>query len=88
MLLRLYDQDNSGTIGFGEFEKLHGFLVNLQHKFTLFDRDENSWLTPDEAYEAITQWGTPPLLTSPLLVDFDRVRVGSICVYADGDTTV
>lgn len=51
----MHDQDNSGTIDFSEFEKLHAFLVDLQLKFTRFDRDKNSWLSPDEAYEAITE---------------------------------
>jgi hypothetical protein len=37
-MVRAFDVDNSRSLGFAEFSRLHYFLVNVQNSFQTFDR--------------------------------------------------
>lgn len=37
-MVRAFDTDSTRTLGFGEFSRLHYFLVNVQNSFQQFDR--------------------------------------------------
>lgn len=54
---RLHDETNTGTISYGEFEKLHGFLTHMAQSFQYFDQDQGGTLSPDEVYRAIQHAG-------------------------------
>lgn len=57
VLHRVHDRNNSGTIDFTEFRRLHEFLVDMQNSFNYFDRDRGGTLTPDEVYSAVVNAG-------------------------------
>lgn len=56
-MVRAFDTDNSRTLGFGEFSRLHYFLVNVQNSFQTFDRDRSGKLEPNEVMQALHQAG-------------------------------
>jgi len=56
-MIRAFDTDNSRTLGYDEFQRLHFFLVNVQNSFQTFDRDRSGKLTPDEVLQALRQAG-------------------------------
>ncbi|WIA18681.1 hypothetical protein OEZ86_005149 [Tetradesmus obliquus] len=56
-MVRAFDVDNSRSLGFAEFSRLHYFLVNVQNSFQTFDRDRSGRLTPDEVAQALQQAG-------------------------------
>ncbi|KAF8064663.1 prmA [Scenedesmus sp. PABB004] len=56
-MVRAFDTDNSRSLGFEEFQRLHFFLVNVQQSFQTFDRDRSGRLSPDEVHQALQQAG-------------------------------
>lgn len=54
---RAFDTNNTRTLAFDEFQRLHFFLVNVQNSFYTFDRDRSGKLTPDEVANALKQAG-------------------------------
>ncbi|GMH33023.1 hypothetical protein BSKO_00857 [Bryopsis sp. KO-2023] len=56
-MIRVHDQNNSGSIDFNEFRRLHEFLVDMQNSFNYFDKDRGGTLTPDEVYSAVVNAG-------------------------------
>lgn len=56
-IIRINDRDNSGTIDFNEFERLHGFLSNVQASFDFFDSDHSGKLSMAEISAALSRAG-------------------------------
>lgn len=56
-MIRAFDANNSRTLAFDEFLKLHHFLVQVQQSFMTFDTDRSGKLSPDELSSALRQAG-------------------------------
>ncbi|KAI8462649.1 MAG: hypothetical protein J3K34DRAFT_175924 [Monoraphidium minutum] len=72
-MVRACDPDNTRTLGFEDFQRLHNFLVNVQASYHAFDRDCSGRLTTDEVTTALRQAGftlDPPAVTA-LMDRFD-----------------
>ncbi|GAA5899497.1 Pef1p [Sporobolomyces salmoneus] len=57
MLMRLFDVDGSGTIGFGEFQGLWNYIKEWQNVFRQFDRDRSGTIEPAELANALSTFG-------------------------------
>ncbi|KAI9770239.1 MAG: hypothetical protein M1840_003396 [Geoglossum simile] len=55
MMIRMFDTDRSGTIGFLEFRGLWDFLSAWRELFDRFDADESGDITPDEYSGALQE---------------------------------
>ncbi|KAI1383337.1 EF-hand [Hypoxylon trugodes] len=53
MMIRMFDSDRSGTIGFDEFCGLWSFLASWRALFDRFDADRSSNISPDEFSNAL-----------------------------------
>lgn len=56
-IIRIHDRDNSGTISFEEFSKLHEFLTNVQRSFEYFDTNRRGSLGLDKIQQALSHAG-------------------------------
>jgi len=56
-LVKVFDTDGSGNIGFYEYASLHRFVTSLQQAFAAFDRDKSGTLEFHEAQQALAQGG-------------------------------
>jgi hypothetical protein len=54
---RAFDSNNTRKLDFGEFQRLHYFLVNVQNSFSTFDQDRSGTLAPNEIMNALRQAG-------------------------------
>eukprot|EP00877_Chromochloris_zofingiensis_P008385 jgi/Chrzof1/37/Cz01g01070.t1 len=79
-MIRAFDTNNTRTLAFDEFQRLHFFLVNVQNSFYTFDRDRSGKLTPDEVANALKQAGfnldTPAM--NAMINKFDPDNSGSL----------
>lgn len=79
-IIRINDRDNSGTISFEEFERLHAFLSNVQASFDFFDTDHSGRLSIDEINAALSRAGF--IIDRPALqvifCRFDPLRTGGL----------
>ncbi|GAA5957518.1 hypothetical protein JCM3765_001166 [Sporobolomyces pararoseus] len=57
MLIRLFDQDGSGTIGFQEFVGLWNYIKEWQSVFKNFDIDRSGTIEPIELSQALNTFG-------------------------------
>ncbi|GAA6010158.1 hypothetical protein JCM11491_005368 [Sporobolomyces phaffii] len=57
MLLRIFDVDGSGTIGFSEFQGLWNYIKEWQSVFRQFDRDRSGTIEPQELANALSTFG-------------------------------
>ncbi|GAA5877214.1 hypothetical protein JCM16303_006203 [Sporobolomyces ruberrimus] len=57
MLMRIFDQDGSGTISFGEFQGLWNYIKEWQSVFRQFDRDRSGTIEPQELANALSTFG-------------------------------
>lgn len=53
MMIRMFDSDRSGTIGFEEFCGLWSFLASWRALFDRFDADRSGNISPDEFSNAL-----------------------------------
>lgn len=53
MMIRMFDSDRSGTIGFEEFCGLWSFLASWRTLFDRFDQDRSGNISPDEFNNAL-----------------------------------
>jgi len=56
-LVKVFDSDGSGNIGFYEYASLHRFVTSLQQAFNAFDRDRSGTLEFSECQQALSQGG-------------------------------
>ncbi|MCJ1418787.1 hypothetical protein MMC32_005138 [Xylographa parallela] len=57
MMIRMFDTDRSGTIGFEEFCGLWGFLASWRSLFDGFDEDHSGSISYEEYHKAIAAFG-------------------------------
>lgn len=57
MMIRMFDTDRSGTIGFDEFCGLWGFLGAWRALFDRFDEDQSGYISFDEYTKALIAFG-------------------------------
>ncbi|XP_051134689.1 uncharacterized protein LOC127253912 isoform X2 [Andrographis paniculata] len=89
-MIRMYDFDRNGTMGFEEFLELNKFLLKVQQAFSGLERGRG-FLNPDEVYEGLLKIGFS--LDSPAFYtvceSFDQTRSGqlklddfiSLCIF-------
>ncbi|KAH7417156.1 hypothetical protein BKA64DRAFT_636535 [Cadophora sp. MPI-SDFR-AT-0126] len=80
MMIRMFDSDRSGTIGFEEFCGLWGFLAAWRSLFDRFDADRSGNISLDEYTNALVAFGyrlSPPFVET-LFRTFDKRRDGAI----------
>ena len=80
MMIRMFDSDRSGTIGFQEFCGLWGFLAAWRGLFDRFDADRSGNISPDEYSNALVAFGyrlSPPFVDT-LFRSFDKRNEGAI----------
>jgi Ca2+-binding EF-hand superfamily protein len=80
MMIRMFDSDRSGTIGFEEFCGLWGFLAAWRSLFDRFDADRSGNISLDEYTNALVAFG---YRLSPQFVDlmfrtYDKREEGAI----------
>lgn len=79
-MIRLHDNDGSGTIDFAEFSQLHHFLISCQQSFHTADRDRSGSLSKSEVYAALGAAGfriDAPAYDA-LFLSFDPDRSGCL----------
>lgn len=82
-MIRLHDNDGSGTIDLNEFSQLHHFLISCQSSFHAADSDRSGSLSKQEVYAALKSAGfhiDPPAYDA-LFLSFDPDRSG--CLKTD-----
>lgn len=57
MLIRVFDSDGSGQIGFFEYCVLHKFIIGMQTAFHMHDKDGSGKLDLTETTQALGQGG-------------------------------
>ncbi|KAL9626752.1 MAG: hypothetical protein Q9204_007065, partial [Flavoplaca sp. TL-2023a] len=57
MMIRMFDMDKSGTIGFDEFCGLWGFLASWRTLFDRFDEDRSGYISYEEYSNALVAFG-------------------------------
>ncbi|CAD7704398.1 unnamed protein product [Ostreobium quekettii] len=75
-MIRAFDKDSIGSIGFEEFEGLHLFLTQLQSSFSHFDTDRDGKLAVQEVESAVKHAGfeidVPAFMSMVQAFDPDR----------------
>lgn len=74
MMIRMFDTDRSGTIGFNEFCGLWGFLAAWRSLFDRFDEDGSGNISIQEFSNALTAFGyrLSPQFVQLLFRSYDR----------------
>ncbi|KAL8735694.1 MAG: hypothetical protein Q9181_002736 [Wetmoreana brouardii] len=57
MMIRMFDADKSGTIGFDEFCRLWAFLASWRSLFDRFDEDRSGYISFEEYSNALVAFG-------------------------------
>lgn len=57
LMIKLFDNDRSGTISFAEFEKLWQYLLEWRALFTRFDVDYSGFISFPEFSDALASFG-------------------------------
>ncbi|KAG9242397.1 calcium binding modulator protein-like protein [Calycina marina] len=80
MMIRMFDSDRSGSIGFDEFCGLWGFLAAWRSLFDRFDVDHSGNISLNEYTSALVAFGyrlSPPFVNT-LFKTFDKRSKGAI----------
>lgn len=56
-LLRMFDKDASGHIGFNEFLELHKYMSSMRQGFDSVDKDKSGFLDQGEIFQALSACG-------------------------------
>lgn len=74
MMIRMFDTDRSGTIGFNEFCGLWGFLAAWRQLFDRFDTDKSGNISYQEFANALSAFGyrLSPQFVQLLFRSYDR----------------
>ncbi|CCX30760.1 Similar to Programmed cell death protein 6; acc. no. P12815 [Pyronema omphalodes CBS 100304] len=88
MMIRMFDTDRSGTIGFQEFCGLWGFLADWRKLFDRFDTDRSGNISYDEFTNALEAFGyrLSPQFVNTLFRSYDR-RGQDTAPYPEGGTS-
>jgi Ca2+-binding EF-hand superfamily protein len=80
MMIRMFDSDRSGSIGFQEFCGLWGFLAAWRSLFDRFDADRSGNISLDEYTNALVAFGyrLSPQFVDTLFRTFDKRGDGAI----------
>lgn len=80
MMIRMFDTDRSGTIGFEEFCGLWGFLAAWRSLFDRFDTDRSGNISVDEYTNALVAFGyrLSPQFVDTLFRTYDKRGDGAI----------
>ncbi|KAH8815043.1 calcium binding modulator protein-like protein [Xylogone sp. PMI_703] len=80
MMIRMFDTDRSGTIGFEEFCGLWGFLAAWRSLFDRFDADRSGNISLNEYTNALVAFGyrLSPQFVALLFRTFDKREEGAI----------
>jgi Ca2+-binding EF-hand superfamily protein len=80
MMIRMFDTDRSGTIGFEEFCGLWGFLAAWRSLFDRFDADKSGNISLDEYTNALVAFGyrLSPHFVDTLFRTYDKRGEGAI----------
>jgi Ca2+-binding EF-hand superfamily protein len=57
LLVRVFDKDKSGTVGFNEFGALAKFISSMKQAFQAYDRDRSGSIELNEVQLAVSQGG-------------------------------
>jgi len=79
-MIRAFDSNNTRKLDFGEFQRLHYFLVNVQNSFHTFDQDRSGTLAPNEITNALRQAGfnMDPQAVQAMVYKFDPDSSGTL----------
>jgi len=74
LLVKIFDTDRSGSIGFYEYAALHKFIMSVQNAFYAFDTDRSGSLEEAEVAQALGQAGFrfAPQVVRALIVKFAK----------------
>lgn len=77
MMIRMFDSDRSGTIGFKEFCGLWSFLAEWRKLFDQFDVDRSGSISLDEFTRALVNFGyrLSPKFIETLFYTYDKNQV-------------
>lgn len=80
MMIRMFDSDRSGSIGFDEFCGLWGFLAAWRNLFDRFDADRSGNISLDEYTNALVAFGyrLTPQFVDTLFRTYDKRNEGAI----------
>jgi Ca2+-binding EF-hand superfamily protein len=79
-MIRMFDSDHSGTIGYSEFCNLWAFLASWRTLFDRFDADCSGNISLDEFTDALSAFGyrLSPEFIRFLFGSFDKSRSGTL----------
>eukprot|EP01013_Petalomonas_cantuscygni_P009035 TRINITY_DN217_c0_g3_i2.p1 TRINITY_DN217_c0_g3~~TRINITY_DN217_c0_g3_i2.p1 ORF type:complete len:287 (-),score=55.49 TRINITY_DN217_c0_g3_i2:1243-2043(-) len=80
MMVNMFDRDANGQISFDEFERLHGYIVQMQGAFRQVDKDGSQRLEPREVMDALQTSGyrLSPQTFDAVMKKLDRHKAGSL----------
>lgn len=80
MMIRMFDSDRSGSIGFEEFCGLWGFLAAWRSLFDRFDTDRSGNISIDEYTNALVAFGyrLSPQFVHTMFKTYDKRNEGAI----------
>src|SRR3990167_7075169 len=78
-LLKVFDTDLSGTIGFFEYASLHQFITSMQSAYYMFDQDGNGHLEQKEVAQALQHAGFQLSMTVRITFFFFFFFLNSLC---------
>lgn len=80
LMIRMFDTDGSGTIGFDEFCGLWSFLASWRTLFDRFDVDKSQNISLDEFSNALTAFGyrLTPEFVNFLFGHYDKYRTNQL----------
>lgn len=80
MMIRMFDTDRSGSIGFDEFCGLWGFLAAWRNLFDRFDADRSGNISLDEYSNALVAFGyrLSPKFVNTMFKTYDKKNENAI----------
>jgi Ca2+-binding EF-hand superfamily protein len=89
LMIRMFDSDRSGTIGFEEFCGLWSFLASWRSLFDRFDIDRSGAISIDEFSNALTAFGyrLSPEFVRFLFGSYDKSRSNQLSFDLFGEDT-